>query len=163
MVLEVSLLFTQRWLWFRNCKFCDPTNSKGRWIQQRHCPQLDAASAKVSAGNTIQRPAKYSELTLNVFKNSAHFLKATRQDCATERMMKSVFGPFQNSRFASRVAQSVLCDQALGRQPRNRVSIPVREIDFSFLLIVHTGPGIHPSSYSVGIQGFFPGGKAAGA
>jgi hypothetical protein len=34
---------------------------------------------------------------------------------------------------------------------------------FSFLHVVQTGSGVHPTSYPMGTQGSFPGGKAAGA
>jgi hypothetical protein len=32
-----------------------------------------------------------------------------------------------------------------------------------FLHVVHTGSGVHPTSYPMGTRGSFPGGKAAGA
>jgi hypothetical protein len=35
--------------------------------------------------------------------------------------------------------------------------------EFSLLHVVQTGSGVHPTSYSMGSGGFFPGGKAAGA
>jgi hypothetical protein len=35
--------------------------------------------------------------------------------------------------------------------------------EFSLLQIVQTGSGVHPTSYSMGAGGSFPGGKAAGA
>jgi hypothetical protein len=34
---------------------------------------------------------------------------------------------------------------------------------FSLRHRFHTGSGAHPASYPVGIEGIFPGGKAAGA
>jgi hypothetical protein len=39
------------------------------------------------------------------------------------------------------------------------------ECEFSVLPlhVVQTGPGAHPASYPMGMGGFFPGGKAAGA
>jgi hypothetical protein len=35
--------------------------------------------------------------------------------------------------------------------------------EFSLLHVVQTGSGVHPTSCPMGIRGFFPGGKAAGA
>jgi hypothetical protein len=35
--------------------------------------------------------------------------------------------------------------------------------EFSLLHVVHTGSGVQPTSYPMGIGGSFPGGKAAGA
>jgi hypothetical protein len=37
------------------------------------------------------------------------------------------------------------------------------EGDFSLLHVYRAGLGVHPTSYSMGIRGSFPGGKAAGA
>jgi hypothetical protein len=39
----------------------------------------------------------------------------------------------------------------------------VHRQEFSFLHVVQTGSGTHPTSYSMGNGGFFPGGEVAGA
>jgi hypothetical protein len=41
------------------------------------------------------------------------------------------------------------------------VRVPVRQ-EFSLLHVVQTGSGVHPTSYTMGTKGTFPGGKAAG-
>jgi hypothetical protein len=35
--------------------------------------------------------------------------------------------------------------------------------EFSLLLVIQTGSGVHPTSYPMGAEGYFLGGKVAGA
>jgi hypothetical protein len=42
------------------------------------------------------------------------------------------------------------------------VRVPMGE-KFSLLHVVQTATGVHPTSYTIGTGGSFPGGKAAGA
>jgi hypothetical protein len=46
---------------------------------------------------------------------------------------------------------------------RSRVRFPAGAGNFSLDHRIQNGSGAHPTSYSMGIRGYFPGGKTAGA
>jgi hypothetical protein len=45
----------------------------------------------------------------------------------------------------------------------SRVRFPAGAGNFSLHYRIQSGSGVHPASYPMGTEGFFPGGKAAGA